>query len=158
MPLEKFLNTPERRAPLTSQEWPVISRTALLIPGITLLFSRSAFLFLKNALLFSRIPFNFPEGPFFIYCAQSFFKNAFFHSWFYFLLVLLRAAETDICLALVLFLLGTLYWPTCDTFLITLIPLHGVGPFMYFLQILVFMITWKMQFLSVLEWMKFQVF
>ena len=55
VPLEKFLTTPETRAPLTCQEWPVISRTALLIPGITLLFSRSAFLLLKNALLFSRI-------------------------------------------------------------------------------------------------------
>ena len=66
------------------------------------------------------------------------------------LLVNLRAAQRDkICLALILFPLGTLYWPTYDAFLITL-TLHEVW-FIYFIQIL----ASKIPVSEHLEWLKF---
>ena len=72
--------------------------------------SRKAFLFYKNALLFSR-------KAFFLFTVCFFFKECFFCSCLYLFLVLLKAAQRDkIYLALVLFLLGTLYWPTYDAF------------------------------------------
>ena len=107
--------------PFISQKCPFIpridalfSRIAILFPGIDLLFSRSVFLFLKNALLFFRITHSFSRSVFFLFTVCFFFQECFFSSWLYLVFVLLRAAQIDISLALVLFPLGTIYWPTYD--------------------------------------------
>ena len=92
----------------------LFSGIAVLFPGIDLLFSRSVFLFLKNALLFFRITHSFSRSVFFLFTVCFFFQECFFSSWLYLVFVLLRAAQIDISLALVLFPLGTVYWPTYD--------------------------------------------
>ena len=122
-----------RSALLFSRITLLFSRSILSFPEIALLFSRSALLFsrievlfFKNALLFSRIALLVFQECLFLFTVCVFFPRMFFSSWF-FLLILLRVAQRDhISLALVLFPLGTFYWPTYDTFLITLRPLHRV--------------------------------
>ena len=128
-------------SPLTSQKCPFICRIAFLFSRIILLFSRNAFLFRGVALLFSKSVLLFPENAFLFLKNAPFFSRtvlefcriavflfpvrvfSFFSSWFNLLLVLLRAAQREIFLALALFLLET---PTYDAFLITLKPLHRV--------------------------------
>ena len=109
-----------------------------VLPKNALLFSE----FLKNA-LFSRFFLRFSRSAFFLFTVLVFFQECFFFSsWLYFFVVLLRTSQRDnIFLAV-----GSLYWPTFDAFLITLTLQYGVWFFMYFIQILVFMIAWNMQF------------
>ena len=103
---------------------------------------RSAFLFLRNVLLIFRIALL--NWFLFIYC-RDLFQWIFLCSWLHLLLVLLRAAQIDkMCLALVSFPLGTLYWPTY-AFLVILKPLHEVWFFMHFIQNLASMIVWKIR-------------
>ena len=124
------------------QELPLFfSRSALMFPGIVflfsisaLLFSRSVFVFLKKCfILFQNRSLVFQKSVLYIYC-ECLFPRMVFFNWLCLLLVLLRAAQIDdICLAVVLFPLGSLYWPTYDAFLTTLTPLHGVWFFVYFI-------------------------
>ena len=107
-------------------------RSALLLPGITLLFSelsvcfpKGHFHFWKMLYCFPEFPFSFLEGSSFFSLLRVFFQEYFFSNWLY-LLILLRATQRDnICLALVLLPLGTLYWLNYDAFLINLKPLHA---------------------------------
>ena len=87
---------------------------------------KSAFLFLKNILLFSRIAFSFPEVPSF-YCV-GLFPKMFFSSWLYLHLILLRAAQRDnICLSLVLFSHGTIYWPSSNALHLACVHIEAIN-------------------------------
>ena len=91
---------------------PFTSQKCLFIPRIALLFPELLFYFPALVFYFPEMPFCFLELSSFYLLCGSFSKNAFFPSKLY-LLVKLRAAQRDnICHALVLFSLGTIYWPT----------------------------------------------
>ena len=92
--------------PFVFQKCPFVSRKCLFISQ-------------KCPIFFQNCPWVLQNCRLFISCARLFF----FSTWFNLLLVLLRAAQREIFLALALFLLET---PTYDAFLITLKPLHRV--------------------------------
>ena len=130
--------------PLLFPELPIylslFSRCTILFPEISLLFSRSTFLFsrcafsfLRLTLLFSSIWLQFSRSVFFLFTVHVFFPRMLFSSWLYFILARLTTAERyNVCLALVLFPLGALCWPTYDAFLKTLKSPHGVWSFCLF--------------------------
>ena len=127
--------------PFTSQKCPFIPRIVILFsrkaflflgiahlfPGIVLLFSRSAFL--KNAVVFHNCPLVF-QKCLFIYCVFLFPKMLFSPADGSFSSSCSELLRDNICLILLLFPLGTLYWPTYDVFLITLKLLQWVWFFM----------------------------
>ena len=89
----------------------LFSRIVLLFPGIALLFSRTAFFVLKNAL-----PLVFQKCLLLIYCAHLFPWALFFRL----IVPSSRPAQSYNCFALVLFPLGTIYWPPESYVLTTL--------------------------------------
>ena len=96
-------------------------------------------LFFSQNCPFSRnCPFTFQNFPlvfwsaFFLFAVHVFFQECFFPPDFTFSSYSDLVTE-NICLPFVLFTPETLYWPTYDTFLIILKPLHGVWFFMYFI-------------------------
>ena len=122
------------------------SQCALLLPKNPLLFLIGPFIFhtcpfvfqkcllfisQKCLFVFQNYPLVFQKRLLFIYSEHLFLRMRFF-------LLLVPFAQVrgaykdDICLALVLRPFGTLYRPTCDSLLITLIPLHGVWFFMHY--------------------------
>ena len=148
------------------QKWPfqrgVLLKNAFLFPELSFYFPELLFYFPEVLFCFTEVPFyfskipsfpgfpfSFPEVPLFMYCACLFPRMPFFPADCTFSLScseLLR--EIIFALLLFFFSLGNLYGPTFDAFLITLAPLHGIWFIMHFIQILVSMIAWKMQFLS----------
>ena len=89
-------------------------------------FSKGHFYFWKMLYCFPEFPFSFLEVSSFFSLLRFFFQEYFFSNWLYLLFILLRATQRDnICLALVLLPLGTLYWLNYDAFLINLKPLHA---------------------------------
>ena len=90
------------------------------------------FLSRKCTTVFQHLASAFQKCLRFIYCT-CLFPRMLFSSWLYFILVRLTTAERyNVCLALVLFSLGALCWPTYDAFLKTLKRPHGVWFFCLF--------------------------
>ena len=89
------------------------------------------FLSQKYTTVFQHLASVFQKCLLFIYCA-CLFPRMLFSCWLYFILVRLTTAERYVCLALVLFPLGALCWPTYDAFLKTLKRPHGVWFFCLF--------------------------
>ena len=118
--------------PFTSQKSTFIPNWPFHFPHVSFCFPEvPPFYFSKMSFCFPELPFSFPETPSFYLLWASFSKNAFFPAACTFAQVR-TAYKDDICLALVLRPFGTLYRPTCDSLLITLIPLHGVWFFMHY--------------------------
>ena len=144
-----FLNFPFilQKCPFVSWNYPFVFQKCIII------FQKCLFISQKSPIVFLLL-FSFPEVPsLYLLCAS--FQNAFFPadctlSW--------SGLLREICLVLVLFSHGTLYWLSHDAFLITLKPLHGLWVLYVVYLHFNLCVSLENTVSEHLEWLKFQKF
>ena len=84
---------PQIKCPLNSKNVLFFPELPAYFPEMPFSFPEVFFCFLEVPFCFPEVPFCFLEVPFFLFNVHLFFKEWFFSSWLYLLLVQLKAAQ-----------------------------------------------------------------